>query len=796
MTWLPEIARWYGVLLAATVAWAPWVRLLCAGLSDRGATIARPLGLLATVYPVWLLAFGPLPYSAAALWIVLALAAASGWAVAARRRLIDRNWLEALVAGELLALVAFLAALWLRGFTPDIANTEKPMDIAFLASGARAESMPPADPWFAGESINYYYLGYLLHGSVARLADVAPSVAFNLALATTFSMTVVAAAGLAYNATRRWLAPRRALVAAALAAFLLAVAGNLYAAARFVESPSWNLEAGWAGWWDSQRGIGWWSSRVICDAPRQPDGSCDPGLTIAEFPFFSFLLGDLHPHVTGLPFTIVVLTLALNLLLVGRLNRSVRLWRSPANLATVAVTGAVAGSLYAFNSWDFPTFLVVVLGAGWLASGNLPGRERVWTAAIVVGAAIVPWLPFYLTFDAPVGNGSTEWPAALRDLPVLSRLFSTIGAHTGERTSTSEFLGIWGVPWLAALGLLLSAYAARSRPADAPPTAPSARRLRPLVPGIVVAALAALLLPAPVILLAGLPLLVAVLQLLDDRTPSPRTLATALFALGFALLIATEFFYIQDLFNSRMNTIFKVYYQVWTLFAVATALTVVTLWREVRPRSFVRPAVAAFTAFAVLAGLVYPVVASYQWTDHFLAWRTLDGRAYLASTAPDELAAIEWLEANATVDDVVLEAAGCSYDVAQGVPNNRASAFSGVPTVIGWGWHERQWRNGQPEERQIGPRQEDVRLIFGELTADLLDRYGITLLYVGRLERYGTPGCNVGEPYPSVTSPSFPGTGWEQVFTEGEVAIYRRLDVAAEPPATGRRSEFGHSDAR
>jgi uncharacterized membrane protein len=262
-------------------------------------------------------------------------------------------------------------------------------------------------------------------------------------------------------------------------------------------------------------------------------------------------------------------------------------------------------------------------------------------------------------------------------------------------------------------------------------------------------------------------------------------LATALFALGFALLIATEFFYIQDLFGSRMNTIFKIYYQVWTLFAVATALTVVTLWREVRPRSLVRPAVAAFTTFAVLAGLVYPVVASYQWTDHFLVWRTLDGRAYLAGAAPDELAAIEWLEAHATADDVVLEAAGCSYDSAQGVPNNRASAFTGVPTVIGWAGHERQWRNGQPEVQQVGPRQEDVRLIYGELPPDLLDRYGITLLYVGRLERYGTPGCNVGEPYPSVANPSFPGTGWEQVFSEGEVAIYRRLDVAAGPPATG-----------
>src|SRR5688500_3682640 len=110
MSWLPEIARWYGVLLAATLAWAPWVRLLCDRLPDRGASIARPLGLLATIYPVWLLAFGPLPYSAAALWAVMAVAGVSGWFVVARRRLIDRRWLEALVATELLGLTVFLGA--------------------------------------------------------------------------------------------------------------------------------------------------------------------------------------------------------------------------------------------------------------------------------------------------------------------------------------------------------------------------------------------------------------------------------------------------------------------------------------------------------------------------------------------------------------------------------------------------------------------------------------------------------------------------------------------------------------
>ena len=784
MSWLPEIARWYGVLLAATVAWAPWIRLLCAALPDRGASFARPLGLLATVYPVWLLAFGPLPYSATALWTVLIVAGLTGWATVYRRGLIDRAWLESLVAVEVFALAVFLAALWLRGFTPNIEGTEKPMDIALLSASQRAESMPPADPWFAGESINYYYLGYLLHGSVGRMAGVAPSVVFNLALATTVSMTVVAAAGLAYDATRRWLAPRRALAAAAFGAFFLALSGNLFAPRRLVTDWSATVDA-W--WWDSVHGIGWWSSRVVCDAPRLPDYRCESGLTINEFPFFSFLLADLHPHVTALPFTIVVLGLALNLAL-GRSQqeKTARFSVGLPALAGYAVAGAVAGSLYVFNSWDFPTFLIVVLAAGWVGLRDRTTRQRLFALGLTVLASLVVWLPFYLTFDAPVGGNLADVSESLRDVPVLSRILTMLGTHRGERTSTSEFLTVWGVPWVVALWLLGTGFLRSDRPNERGVATAERPSLGPLVPGLAIAALAALLLPAPVVLLAGVPLALAVALLVRDRTPSPRTFAIGLYALGFLLLIVTEFFFIRDLFGTRMNTIFKVYYQVWTLFAVATALGIIVLWRELRPRAVARPAIAGFVVVAVLAGLAYPTVASYQWTEHFQTWRGLDGMAYLEDSSADELAAIEWLLDNAGPDDVVLEAAGCSYKTVAGIPHNRASAFSGVPTVIGWGWHETQWRNGTAEADEIGPRQRDVGVLYDEPTAALLDRYGVTFIYVGVVERKETPGCDEAGPYPAVASPSYPGSDWQQVFASGDVAIYRRANVAAAPAAAGQ----------
>ena len=208
----------------------------------------------------------------------------------------------------------FAAYVWLRGFTPQILGTEKPMDVAFLASSMRAVAMPPPDPWFAGEPINYYYLGYLLHGVVGRLADVPPEIGFNLALATVFSTTVVATFGLAWNLLSTWAGRVLAVSGAAFAAFAVAMAGNLHAPLRLLQDAPATISA---GWWAGD-GIGWRSSRIVCDGPRVKNECPFPATeTINEFPFFSFLLGDLHPHVMALPYSLVAIGLAWNLWRMG-----------------------------------------------------------------------------------------------------------------------------------------------------------------------------------------------------------------------------------------------------------------------------------------------------------------------------------------------------------------------------------------------------------------------------------------------------------------------------------------------
>jgi YYY domain-containing protein len=771
VSWIEAAGRWYAVLAFCTWAFAPLVKWLCAALNDRGVAVARPIGLLAAIYPAWLLtSLGIVTFSNVAVVATVVLGAAVGWAIMAQRGGVDRTWLRYLAVADFASLMLFVAYLGLRGFTPAIIGTEKPMDIAFLASSARSVAMPPPDPWFAGEPINYYYLGYLLHGTVSRLAAVPTESGFNLALATIFSTTTVAAFGVGWNAVRPWLGPAAGAAAGTIAAFLLSLAGNLYAPWRLLQNAQETVNA-W--WWDSGIGIGWRSSRIVCDGVREGNLCPFPATeTINEFPFFSFLLGDLHPHVMALPYTIAAIALAWNL--ADRRAAS----PEPANLlwnARIALTGVIVGALYALNAWDLPTFLLICVAASVIGSGLGPSRRgALVSAALLVLFALDAWLPFIVTYDAPYSEAArSALPSWLVDLPVLGRVASTLALHSGPYTSLDEYFTIFGVPYV--LGTILIA-------ADlihAPPETISSSLKTALI-AAVATIVPGVLLSAPVLPLCGIPLALAVDRLMASPTPRPRTFAFAAFSCAWLLSIGVELIYVQDVFNSRMNTLFKFYYQAWTFYALAAGVTVTVLWALTARLSWPRLAVAAVTTGGIIAGLAYPIVASYQWTDAFQRWQGIDGLAFGEETGAGEVAAIQWLATHARPEDVVLEAAGCSYGPLRefgALPFNRVSAFTGIPTVIGWENHERQWRAGQPALLDaIGGRQQDVAQMFADPASPLIERYGVRWLFVGDYEAADWRSeCPVAGSYRGNADPDFPGPDWEEAFRSGDTRIYRRI---------------------
>lgn len=786
--WFDITLRWYLLTTLATLALAPITIAAFRRVTDRGASVLRPLSALVLVWPIWFLAGigdGLVPFSGTSLWAWLVIAGIAGWAVAWRHHLIDRATVRHIAIAEAGYLAAFALFLWFRGYGPMANWQEKPSDLMMLASNMHSTSMPPTDAWLSGEPVNYYYLGYTIWAAFGRMIGATPAEAFNLALVSIFAMTFVAAVGLGANILAHWYSETIARVGGVLTGLFVIVLGNPWAMQKVLENASgqWNGTLGQNyAFFD---GIAWRATRVITDNP-------DPGFPnpISEFPAFSFILGDLHPHLMALPYTITSLAFAWMLLTLGRLReRDVFLRRDGCRLAFAGVT---IGGLYAMNSWDFPTYLLIALIAIAIGTIGVPVRDRLVGGAIMIACALLAWLPFYARFEAPAKSTGTGFADAVNGIPVLGGVLASIASWQGERTSPQEYFSIFGFMYAIAIALILTEAWRRRDGILVTRAAARGKEWQPdrttqyvAVGTAILCFLGSLIVPAPLLVICGLPVIIIWLLLERDIRLTAANVALVLYAIAMIMTLIPEFFYLADIYGgSRMNTIFKVYYQVWLLLGVASALAVVSIWKTFRRFAITRYAIPAIAAVIIAGGAVYPVVAGHQWLDWRSpdrTWHGVDGLAYLneemGGRYAGEYAAIQWLLDNTTENDVILTAGGSEWRMELG----RVSSGSGVPALMGWTGHERQWHLGDPAfQSVIDQRIDAINALYNvPPSQEALDRYGVTLIYVGPTEIDGIgiearPGDSAPGPFPAASDPAFPGPGWTEVFNQDGSRIFRK----------------------
>ena len=248
---------------------------------------------------------------------------------------------------------------------------------------------------------------------------------------------------------------------------------------------------------------------------------------------------------------------------------------------------------------------------------------------------------------------------------------------------------------------------------------------------------------------------------LQDR---PRAFTLLLGALAFALVAMTEIVFLKDVFAGnypRMNTVFKFYFQAWALLSITCGAAIYFIYEGFQ--SFVRDngwerwlvrgvqiiwSVALLVFF--LAGMVYPVVGSYQRTNHYIQrTNSLDGLNYLQSYDPGDYTAIRWLNSHVQGSPVIVEA----YNPQGGDYSDygRISAFTGLPTLMGWAGHEYQWRvnwlNDAYNANDFYGRGADISAIYTNTNPatvlSLMKRYDARYLYVGSLEKATYPQANL-----------------------------------------------------
>ncbi len=863
---------WYLTLALFALAALPlgwtWLR----HLPDRGWGLLRPLGLLLVGVAVWFLGtFGVVRLNAGSgLGGLVVLAALGGWALhrwgggwPALRAWLREN--RALILMEE-ALFFVALAFWVAYRVHEahgIAHTEQPMDFALMNAILRGGEMPPNDPWLSGFAISYYYLGYLIVAQVTALSGVPSGVAYNLGLMTLAAMAAVGSFSLAYNLILAEARSRRlAMGAALLAPLLLLGISNLtglltmtyhrgmlpdalygwLAVHEMSVDPVVGTRPGQDGWW-------WWkASRTVLDL----DAGGGRVEVIDEFPFFSFLLGDMHPHVLALPFALLAMGVALNALRGALAYPVMRRWRGALlppeawgvgeGFGKMALLLAliVVGAFVMLNTWDLPTAATILLGVWLLAAvvgsaGRLPAGERPWegwgraAALLVMGAALL-FMPFLISFRSQAGGIRLSPFATLPQqyllmfglfwLVLLPLALSQLGHVRGAlRAVSRRVMGLAGGSLLVSAGLLaflLNLNLAEERVAllvavawllvpllalslaageDATPLLIAQVAGFPLLAGLalqrwttaLVAALLGLMLLALWARLRALvPWVASARQTAEQPMPSRPLIAGGsdeatpeavvlrsdrnhptpelLFALGLAsvallLTMGSEIFYIKDGFPGRMNTIFKLYYQAWTLMGLASLFGLVYLARRM-PRWGGVLWLSAF-ALLLLASTWYPVAAltsKADW-DGPAHW---DGRFWMQGGDPDRFAAIQWLDA-LPGQAVILERPGDQYNAS----HSALAGWTGHSTLVGWAGHELQWRGTYDEVARREPVIEEIYQTTDPARARaLLDEWGVdyVALTPQEIDRYNLAGRQI-EKFSQFMVPA---------FQQGSITIFGR----------------------
>lgn len=380
------VARLFAVLALASWAARPLALRLVPGGSGWIAAL-----VLAYIVMGWV------PWALAALHIVpFGIASLAGLAALIGARL----WLGAAPSDNRSALtvaVGFGALFWLglaqRMGHADLSGLEKFTDMAFLAAAMRTDYMPPPDAWYAGEAINYYYVGQAMAAAWGNILGTTADRAYQIAMASIFALTGVSVWKLTVSLAQP-AGPRLARGLGALAALLVLYGGNFHSALYTLfrglvpaTNPAFYFP-------DSTRFVGF-------DPLVE-----DKGFT--EFPAYAFSVGDLHAHVAATP----VFFLGLMILL-AFLARGLKV-QSP-DLVQAAGFGWVLGLCAAINSWDVAILGLLALFAILAAAlfDRKPTRARLdalGVACVVVAATgFLAAAPFLGHFE-PFANGIEAAP--------------------------------------------------------------------------------------------------------------------------------------------------------------------------------------------------------------------------------------------------------------------------------------------------------------------------------------------------------------------------------------------------
>jgi uncharacterized membrane protein len=704
---------WFNILLIGFI-FLPITVKIFSKFYDRGYLFSKTIGIAGSAYLLWLFSSLKLiPFyrisAFAILFVILGIILWITKGFKTWKSLWNSQLLKTLIAEEILFLAAIIGWSFIRGLRPEIYGLEKFMDFGFINSILRTRYMPPTDIWFAGNSINYYYFGHFICAFLTKLSGIDSAIAYNLMIATLFGFCLALGFSITSNLIyigfhqNRW----KAFIGGILSALLLTLGSNLHTFIYGLGLP-WLKNHGFIHgeiknyyYPDSTRFIGY--------NPPTHDK------TIHEFPAYSFVVADLHAHVSDIPYVLTILAVLMAIILNltdkaenvtdGEAEKpllSLPKTYSKENISVIAAScknffqnylsaeliliGFLLAVFQMSNFWDFPIYLLVSLVT--LLYSNM----------------------IRFQFKAPIGRHTfLQIIFILLFSKALTSPFkimnTTQGIHfTLVHTPLYQFLVLWGYQLLLVLAFLLVLFFEYRLSIK--------NNLEP-----------------------GGKISLNWRRLLNDLSPIDAFCLIVIMAAA-GLIFLPEWVYVKDIYSGdfkRANTMFKLTFQAFIMFALVIGYIYFRISFK-QKSSFHRSLLKLPLLLLLCLPLIYPyysVKLGYYGVPELKRYVGLDGTLFLKQLDFDDYQAIQWLKHHVKGQPAILEANGDSYS-----DYERISMATGLPTVLGWYVHEWLWR-GNPDV--VNHRAMEVTTVYEsddlKATRDILRRYKIQYIIIGGLER-------------------------------------------------------------
>lgn len=474
----------------------------------------------------------------------------------------------------------------------------------------------------------------------------------------------------------------------------------------------------------------WGPSRVLAETPGVE------GNAITEMPYFTFLYGDLHAHMINLPVLLLVIIFVFHEVRQAETAQRDRI----SQFLAVAIGAVAVGLINAINTWDWPGFLlfsVIGLGYAWWLRWRTINRTSLLDMLFYIGgflllsrAAALPYTTYYAATYGSLqlwdGGKTPIW--AYFDIHglFLFLIFSLLVWDTARWFRTIRMSNLRGQANVALIMLLMGLLAAL------------------LIMGLS-------LMGYQVVLIA-VPLILWMIPLFFRRGQSREMqFVIVVTGLALAMTLGVEFIVLSGDIG-RQNTVFKFYMQAWILLSVAGGaafawvLCNIDSWSGWLRYLWSLP-------LAVLFGiaLMFPVMATRgRAMDRMVPDLpiTLDGMDYMQRTEhvlldygvpislADDYTIIRWMQDNVQGSPVIMEGRSAASEYRW---NGRIAIYTGLPSVLGWRFHQTQQRTFDPLPRLVNQREENIKTFYNteslEAAVRMLRHYRVQYVVVSTMER-------------------------------------------------------------